>query len=672
MITHQELIEDIVTLDVLSDLGQLDRKLLPRDIKLLWNLSKRFRYEESLIPFTDEEEKYFMSVSDYKGMPVPHFLVDFIELMAPRYLEVAHENSSYPEVDFEYYLINYIGYATKMLFPQATFMSETWRWLLEKVDFIIDGKTVSLPKLAFAYYYGSKEVQDQYFLKTIQGFFVFIMHFCFFYTPRFIGYQHPAWMKVFFDTPSSNILNSEKIGITLFLEAYWHFDPTLQQWLNINSKKDQVELVQWFIQHKSKEIPGYQHPQWVVDLFGEQINVREENTPTAEIDTESSREIITENHDHDETQFARGGVNLIGWPRTAVGIGEDVRVAASALLEINLPFVVLDGAKRVPPRVTQQDLGIEKCIVESPQYNTDIVFLDAATQFRYFCFDLLKNKKTNRNIIIACPWELPSWPADMDFVFQSADMFWAATRYIYDAFKPYFPEGKIFLAPSAVHIPEGKIEPFSLLKINEPFTFLTTFDGESSIHRKNPFAVVNAFQAAFPKSNRDVRLIVKTMNLKNTNTELNSLIEKIKADDRIELINQTLSTDELLALNKRSHCFVSLHRSEGFGRNIAENMLLGRPVICSAFSGNLDFCFENNSYLVEGKTIPVKAGQYAFSRNQYWFDASVEHAAVRMREVYENRENAEKVAKAGGDYIKSFHSVTEAGKRYQKLLNGII
>ena len=36
-------------------------------------------------------------------------------------------------------------------------------------------------------------------------------------------------------------------------------------------------------------------------------------------------------------------------------------------------------------------------------------------------------------------------------------------------------------------------------------------------------------------------------------------------------------------------CYVSLHRSEGLGLTMAEAMAVGKPVVATAWSGNLDF-----------------------------------------------------------------------------------
>ena len=50
-----------------------------------------------------------------------------------------------------------------------------------------------------------------------------------------------------------------------------------------------------------------------------------------------------------------------------------------------------------------------------------------------------------------------------------------------------------------------------------------------------------------------------------------------------------MSSNEVKNLVRCSDCFVSLHRSEGYGFGIAEAMVLGKPVIATAYSGNMDF-----------------------------------------------------------------------------------
>ena len=58
------------------------------------------------------------------------------------------------------------------------------------------------------------------------------------------------------------------------------------------------------------------------------------------------------------------------------------------------------------------------------------------------------------------------------------------------------------------------------------------------------------------------------------------------------------SAAEMAALMRRADCYVSLHRAEGFGLTLGETMALGKPVIATGFSANLDFMTAENSYLV--------------------------------------------------------------------------
>jgi glycosyltransferase involved in cell wall biosynthesis len=66
----------------------------------------------------------------------------------------------------------------------------------------------------------------------------------------------------------------------------------------------------------------------------------------------------------------------------------------------------------------------------------------------------------------------------------------------------------------------------------------------------------------------------------------------------IVVVDQYVSSREKDALTARCDCYVSLHRSEGFGLTMAEAMAWGKPVIATAYSGNLEFMDNDNSYLV--------------------------------------------------------------------------
>ena len=60
-------------------------------------------------------------------------------------------------------------------------------------------------------------------------------------------------------------------------------------------------------------------------------------------------------------------------------------------------------------------------------------------------------------------------------------------------------------------------------------------------------------------------------------------------DHRMHVITEVLPYNDVISLYASADCFISLHRSEGLGLGMMEAMLLGKPVIATGWSGNLDF-----------------------------------------------------------------------------------
>ena len=117
-----------------------------------------------------------------------------------------------------------------------------------------------------------------------------------------------------------------------------------------------------------------------------------------------------------------------------------------------------------------------------------------------------------------------------------------------------------------------------------------------------------------------------------------------------------------------SHCYVSPHRSEGFGRNIAESMFLGTPTIVSNYSGNLDFCNNDTSYLIDGKLIKINKGEYPLSDNCSWFDPDINHLKLLMMDVYVNYEAAISKSKNAREIIMANHSIDTYKKNMEKII----
>jgi glycosyltransferase involved in cell wall biosynthesis len=169
------------------------------------------------------------------------------------------------------------------------------------------------------------------------------------------------------------------------------------------------------------------------------------------------------------------------------------------------------------------------------------------------------------------------------------------------------------------------------------FTFLFVFHLSSGMARKNPLGLLAAFRAAF-RAEEPVDLVLKVTSFgpNGRNDAGMATLREAAMGLNVQIVDQVLSTNETLALVEACDAYVSLHRSEGLGLSMAEAMLLGRPVIASRYSGNLDFMTDDNSLLVPGRLVAVGPDIPPHEPDALWFDPSLEEAARRMRQLYEH------------------------------------
>jgi glycosyltransferase involved in cell wall biosynthesis len=126
--------------------------------------------------------------------------------------------------------------------------------------------------------------------------------------------------------------------------------------------------------------------------------------------------------------------------------------------------------------------------------------------------------------------------------------------------------------------------------------------------------------------------------------------------------------EEVLSLIELSDCYVSLHRSEGFGLTLAEAMALGKPVIATAHSANTDFMNVGNSLLVRYQLVRLERDLPPYPRGSVWADPDVEHAAELMRTVYQDPDRARRLGERGRDEVMAYLSPQAAGARMAERL----
>ncbi|MHB8240366.1 MAG: glycosyltransferase [Solirubrobacteraceae bacterium] len=248
-------------------------------------------------------------------------------------------------------------------------------------------------------------------------------------------------------------------------------------------------------------------------------------------------------------------------------------------------------------------------------------------------------------------WETNSVPERWQRAFALVDEIWVYSRFMAENIGAVAPVPLRALAPP-VRAPESPVEPLRL-GVGEGFLFLFVFDYLSTVQRKNPVGLVEAFKRAF-EPGEGPQLLIKTIN-----APLRPLAEEEvlwAADGRpdIHVVDRSLTREELAGLMAACDCYVSLHRAEGFGLTMAEAMAIGKPVIATGYSGNVDFMSTENSYLVDYTIGRVGPECEIYPPEGEWADPSVEHAAQLMREVHDDpAEAAGRGAQAATDIART-------------------
>jgi hypothetical protein len=325
---------------------------------------------------------------------------------------------------------------------------------------------------------------------------------------------------------------------------------------------------------------------------------------------------------------ATGGVNLVGHLHARLGIGEDARCAAAALTAAAIPHVLIDAPAGADIGTEPHAFAAQQ--VAAPVHSANLLFLSAWETFRYFCVNgssLWRGRKT----ICVWPWELPRWPEPLEFCTLLADEIWAISAFARDAFELGAPVPVVRMSSAVVARAAPDRATYGLPE--GVFVFVCFFDGNSSYARKNPAGAIAAFRAAFPAPDDSVRLVVKAMRAGATTQSWRELQACACDDPRIAFVDEEWSRDEILGLLASCDALISLHRAEGFGRPIAEAILLRRTVVATHWSGNRDFCESGLQLLVEPELRPVPAGAYAWGEGQVWAEPDPAAAVSALREA---------------------------------------
>jgi len=362
------------------------------------------------------------------------------------------------------------------------------------------------------------------------------------------------------------------------------------------------------------------------------------------------------------------GINLIGYSRAEMGIGESCRIAAKSIESTSIEFAILNYVGTNSAKMS--DTSWKHKEIREPEYNINIFHLNAEQMFEaytHFGARLFENRYN----IGFWHWELEDFPEDWIDGFSYVNEVWVPSSFVANAvaMKSSKPVVRI---PHAIEVKIENSRDRAYYDLpNDVFLFLTMYDMNSFQERKNPMGAIQSFKQSFAPDDMSVGLVVKINNASANRHDFKIIEQSVKGYSNIYVINKTLSRNDTNALLAITDSFISLHRSEGFGLGLAEAMYLGKPAIGTNWSSTTDFMNTQNSCPVNYQLVSLGTNYGPYQAYQRWAEPEINHAAEYMRRLVADPCYYKRIAAEGERYIKSELSPRAVGKLIEKRISYI-
>jgi glycosyltransferase involved in cell wall biosynthesis len=391
-------------------------------------------------------------------------------------------------------------------------------------------------------------------------------------------------------------------------------------------------------------------------------------------------------------RHAKLGLNIVGFLTADLGVGESARCMVRAADAAGIPTALVPLKLNCKNRLGDQTYAAR--LQEANPHEVNVVHLDPPAS-RDLDHHHGKNFRAGKYNIGYFAWELPEFPDAWVGAFDYYDEIWCPSEFTTAAIALKSPVPVVTM-PHAIDFPCGMGVP--PMNSSEPgitggtpvprpnrelrarfalpadaFLFLSLFDLNSYSARKNPRAAIEAFRrAALPATGAgQAGLVIKVQNVAGNEADFAALQASVRDLPGTVLLTDTLSRADIYALEAACDCFVSLHRSEGFGLVVAECMFLGKPVIATDWSATAEYVDADNGCPVRARLVTLEQNHGPYAKGSIWADPDVVDAAAWMRRLFEDRALGQRLGAAARETIRQRFAPAVIGARYRQRLECI-
>jgi glycosyltransferase involved in cell wall biosynthesis len=367
---------------------------------------------------------------------------------------------------------------------------------------------------------------------------------------------------------------------------------------------------------------------------------------------------------------AKLGLNIVGFLSADLGLGESARCMVRAADAAGIPAALVPLKLNCKNRLG--DPTYQARLQDANPHDVNVIHVDPPAS-RDIDHHHGRNFRAGKYNIAYFAWELPEFP---DAWVPSLDYFdevWCPSDFTTTAIALKSPL-PVLTMPHAMAFARPETTPAQLrAKFGLPaeaFLFLTLFDLNSYSARKNPRAVIDAFRQS-GLAREGAALVVKVQNVAGNEADFAALQQSVRDLPGTVLLTETLPRADIYALEAACDCFVSLHRSEGYGLAVAECMFLGKPVISTDWSATAEYVDDTNGCPVRAKLVTLEQSHGPYAKGSTWAEPDPAHAAAHMQRLSGDRALAARLGSAARVTIESRFAPAVIGARYRRRLEAI-